>query len=107
MGKKRWLMDIWETGRSGFFKVELAVAGTVVCDLVFMVHARALDCPVLFFIPAPEPAWAVLVPEFCLVPDKPTDYCGKLFFIGVEHQFVFLCIGMRPFQHIRFSSMFF
>lgn len=96
---------MYRAGSSAFFKVELAVAAAVISDLGLVVYARAHNGTIFLLITAADPARAVLVPEFCLVPDQPTDDGGKLFFIGVEYQVVFPCVGTRPFQHILFSSM--
>jgi hypothetical protein len=45
--------------KSGFFKIQVAMAVTLLCDLLFMIYAGTFNGPVLLFVPAPDPAGAV------------------------------------------------
>lgn len=85
------------------FEIEIAVAVTLRSYLFFMINAGTFDRPVFLFIPAPEPAGAVRLPELCLVPYESFDDRGKLFFIGVERPVMFLSVSPGPFEHIILS----
>ena len=57
----------------------------VFCDFVPVEDAWADDCPVLLFIPGPEPARAVPFAELLLVAYKPPDNRIQYFFIRVQY----------------------
>jgi hypothetical protein len=85
--------------RSGsvFFEIELAVAATVVLDLIPVVYARAFDRTVFLLIAAPEPAGTVGSPKFFLVPDESFEDGAKLFLVRVEHPAMLMRKTVCPF----------
>ena len=81
----------------------MAVAVTLGRYLFFMINAGTFNFPVFLFIPAPDPAGAVRLPELRFVPYQPLDNRSKLFFVGIECPVMFLGIPPGPFEHIILS----
>lgn len=96
-----------KTEKSGFFKIQVAVAVTLLCDFFFMIYAGAFDCPVLLVVPAPDAAGAVRPAELCLIAHQSLDHGHELLLIGIEGPAVFMRIAFGPFEHISLFCIFF
>jgi len=80
------------------------VAVSVLCNLVFVIDARADNRPIFLFITGTESARAVLLTELLLVADQPPYYCIQRLFVRVQHPAVLPGILFSPYPDLVFIS---
>ena len=89
-----------------FVVIELAVAVSVLCNLVFVIDAWADNRLIFLFVTGPEPARAVLFAELLLVADQPPYYRIQRLFVRVQHPAVLPGILFSPCPDLIFASRF-
>jgi hypothetical protein len=92
--------DTLEKKKSGFLKIQVAVAVTLFGYFFLMIDAGTFNYPVLLLIPAPYAAGTIGMAELCLVAHQSPNHGHELLLIGVKCPAVFMRIAFCPFEHI-------